>query len=73
VLEHVLVPPAFLDVARVAFDDVGVLDLANVVVNVAELHLPEAFELRAVRIAFFVGERVVLAVHGHPLPWSRGR
>ena len=64
--EHVLVPPAFFDVARIAFERFGLLDLAHVVVDVAELHLPEAFELRAVRIAFLVGERVMLAMDRHP-------
>ena len=37
-LNTLSIPPAFFDVARVAGDDIGVLDFADVVVDVAELH-----------------------------------
>ena len=65
-VEHMRVPPAGLDVACIALDDVGAADLAHVVEDVADLDLPEAFECRTVRIAFLIRERVVLAVHRHP-------
>jgi hypothetical protein len=66
-LKDVAIPPPVLDVACVAGDDVGLLDFADVVEDVAELHLPEALELRLCGIAVLVGERVMLAVDGHPL------
>src|SRR5262245_23947590 len=61
------VPPAFMNVARVPFDDVRPLDLTHVVIDVAELDPPEPLQRGAVRIAFLVGERVMLAMDRHPL------
>ena len=45
----------------------GSLQLPDVIEDVAPLDLPEAFEGRTVRVAFLIGKRVVLEVHGHPL------
>src|SRR5262249_26344588 len=73
VVKHVAIPPAFFDVSRVPLQHVGFLGLAHVVVNVAKLHLPEAFERRAVGIAFFVSERVMLAVDRHPFLGRKAR
>ena len=42
--------------------------LAGVVVDVEDLHAPEAEQPRAVRVALSIGEGVVLAVDRHPLP-----
>ena len=67
-IEHVLVPPTFVNVACIALHDVGFLDLTHVIKHVAELDLPEADEGRAVRIAFLIGERMVLAMDRHPFP-----
>ena len=59
-------PPVVLDVARVALDYIFVLRFLDVVKHVAELNGPESHQHRAVRIAFLVGERVVLPVDRHP-------
>ena len=64
--EHAL-RPIIRDVARVPLEDGGVLRFLEVEEHVAELNGPETHQMRAVRIAFFVGERVVLAMDGHPL------
>ena len=66
-VEEQPIPHIVLDVARVAVDDVLVPRFLEVVKDVAELHRPEAHERRTVRVAFLIGERVVLAVHRDPL------
>ena len=66
-VEEHAVPHVVLDVLGPARDRLGVAGLADVVVDVPELDLPEAVHQRAVRVAFLVGERVVLPVHRHPL------
>ena len=69
--ERSIEEPAIEGVRRhvlgVALDDFLVTRLFHVVVDVAELHGPEALQVRAVRVAFLVRERVVLTVVGHPL------
>jgi phosphopantetheine adenylyltransferase len=40
---------------------------------VPELHRPEPAQMRAVRISFDFGERVMLAVHGDPLARAEAR
>jgi hypothetical protein len=52
--------------SRVALDDLRVLRFLDVVEHVAELNGPETHQRGAMRIAFLIGERVVLAVHGNP-------
>ncbi len=51
----------------VLLDRLRILRFLDVIEDVAELHVPEAFEMGTVRIAFFLGKRVVLTVNGHPL------
>src|SRR5215831_5592075 len=65
--EHVPIPPSLVDVARVAFDDLAIVCRSDVVKDVADLHAPEPLEQRAMRIAFLVGERMMLSVDGDPL------
>src|SRR5579862_5683366 len=72
-VEHVLVPPALVDVAGVPLHRLRLLHFAHVVVDVPELHLPEALELRAVRVALLIREGVVLPVNGDPLPRGKTR
>ena len=60
--------PVVGDVPRIPLEHVGVLRFPEVVEDVPELHGPEPHEIRTVRIAFLVGEGVVLAMHRHPLP-----
>src|SRR5262249_33579836 len=45
----------------------------DVVDDVPELHRPEALEVRAVRIAFFIRERMMLAMDGYPLARDEAR
>jgi hypothetical protein len=65
--EDPAVPPVLADVLRPAGQRLRVPRLADVVVDVAELDLPEAVDERAVRVLLSVGEGVVLAVDGDPL------
>ena len=67
VLKERALRPVVRDVARVPLDDGGVLRFLEVKEHVAELNRPETRQTRAVRIAFFVGEGVVLAMDGDPL------
>ena len=66
-MEEHPVPRVRFHVVRVLRDNRSVFQLPDVVEDVAPLDLPEAFERRAVRIAFLIGKRVVLEVDGHPL------
>src|SRR5215813_1521248 len=72
-MEHVAIPPAFLDISCVSLEHLGLLGLAHVVVDVSELNFPEALERRAVRVAFFIGERMVLPMNSHPLLGGKPR
>ena len=65
--EDVAIPPAVFDVARIVLDDFGIVSRADVVKDVAELNAPESLEPRAVRIAFLIGERVMLSMDRDPL------
>ncbi len=70
VVEHLRVPPAFHDALAVAFEFTALFQqprFAHVVVDVPELDFPESLEERTVRIALFVRERVVFAMHCNPL------
>ena len=66
-VEQRLVPAILFDVARVLADDLRILQLAEVIEDVAQLDFPEPVDLGAVRIAFFVRERMMLAMDGDPL------
>ena len=67
VVEEPSIPHIVRHVLRVFLDDGSIFGFFDVVEDVAELHGPEPFEVRTVRIAFFIREGMVLAVDGHPL------
>ncbi len=61
-VEHVL-----LDIARIAFERLGIACLLEVVKHIPELNRPEPVQMRTVRIAFDLGKRMMLAMHRDPL------
>jgi len=65
--EHAPLPSIRSQVGRERLDGLGLPGLADVVVHVPQLHLPEAQQERAVRIAVAIDEGVVLPVHRNPL------
>lgn len=71
--EGVIVKPAVaaggLQITRIPTEGLAIAGFASVQRDVAALHLEPAEQHRGVRIAFDVGEGVMLAVHGDPLSW----
>ena len=65
-IQQLAVPRVVLEVLGVFLDHVRILGFTHVMKDIAELHLPEACEMRAVRIALFVGECMVLTMDRYP-------
>ena len=60
------IPRVVRDVSCVLLEHSGVFRFLEVKEDVAELNGPETHQVRAVRIAFFIGKSVVLPVDGNP-------
>src|SRR5215213_7515066 len=65
--EDVPVPPVFLNIARVTVERLGITAFLHVMEHVAKLNRPESVKMRAVRIPFHFGERVMFPVDRDPL------